>query len=482
MKGMERILISQVSVKTDSISRFADVYETNDIMRITDYSYMDKELLIQKVGEKSKLVIGGKKLKDKVTNIDDLIRWAEIFIEVALGILNSENVVYEDNKIEYMVDEERSIDYWYWLDYRNKINQWMDESINSCRKWKVDYSITKVEKEMLINQLVFDMLYDFYLRQSPRMMIKDYVSNLVKQHALVGDELSGKEAKRKTIQNGMVEYYKKLSTPKLREQLEMLGVNADAYPEYYLYKGERYVEKPKYVWDQLYYNKYMITGKQYRRNYTRDGRNYPYWEIYKDLYEYNQFVEELLPKRNDYGDIYLKKTMDYFTLEAYKRIDYMFKLAIDMPLMEIEEKDVEFLLKRFHPEVMIPFNDNGNVGYDKKNKYYRPLFMIENSLLEELRGGSDCSAVGQKLFKCQVIRAKAYELISYNVEILNENSIYDGVEKFLRKSYDAYSYHKSNTIWEDIDTIDYEKKENDKRKRIRERVTKVMEINKLLFK
>ncbi|MBQ9927326.1 MAG: hypothetical protein IJO65_05070 [Lachnospiraceae bacterium] len=108
--------------------------------------------------------------------------------------------------------------------------------------------------------------------------------------------------------------------------------------------------------------------------------------------------------------------------------------------------------------------------------------MIENSLLEELKGGSDRSAVGQKLFKCQVIRAKAYELISYNVEILNENSIYDGAERFLRKSYDAYSYHKSNTIWEDIDTIDYEKKENDKRKRIRETVIKVMEINKLLFK
>ncbi|MBQ9927325.1 MAG: hypothetical protein IJO65_05065 [Lachnospiraceae bacterium] len=342
---MERILISQVSVKVDSTGRFVDVYETDDVMRITNYSYMNKELLIQEVGEKSKLVIGGKKLRDKVTNIDDLIRWTEIFIEVALVILNSENVVYEENKID----------------------QWMDESINSCRKWKVDYSITKVEKEMLINQLVFDMLYDFYLRQPPRMLIKDYVSNLAKQHALVGDELSGKEAKRKTIQNGMVEYFEKLSTPKVREQLEMLGVNADVYSKYYLYKGERYVKKPKYVWDQLYYNKYMITGKQYRRNYTRDGRNYPYWEIYKDLHEYNQFVEELLPKRNDYGDIYLKKAMDYFILEAYKRIDYMFKLAIDMPLMEIEEvKDVEFLLKRFHPEVMIPFNDNGNIGYDKK--------------------------------------------------------------------------------------------------------------------
>ena len=125
-------------------------------------------------------------------------------------------------------------------------------------------------------------------------------------------------------------------------------------------------------------------------------------------------------------------------------------------------------------------NDNGNIRYDKKNKYYKPLFMIEDLLVKELASGCDSSVVGQKLFKHQVIRAKAYELMKYHVEI--EELDYDEVEKFLRKSYNLYDYHKTNTIWNDIDDVAYKEKDKEQQKQITKTIKRVMDINKLLFK
>ena len=106
--------------------------------------------------------------------------------------------------------------------------------------------------------------------------------------------------------------------------------------------------------------------------------------------------------------------------------------------------------------------------------------MIEDLLLKELASGCDSSAVGQKLFKYQVIRAKAYELMRYHVEI--EKLDYDEAAQFIRKSYDMYGYHKSNTIWIDIDDIEYKKKDEEKQKQITKAIRRVMDINRLLFK
>lgn len=457
-------MINQISIKTDSCGQFVDVFETADIMRITNYSYLKQEIIIKEVDDKKELEFDRDKVRFKVGKINEFRKCADLFIEATLGILNSAGNEYSLENWDCIYDEETC--------------QWMDIKVISERNWKVYYLITKDEKEVLINQLIFDMLYDFYLSQSPKMTIGNYVNNLVTYHNIEGEKISLKETRRKTIQNGMREYYKKLSTAEIKEQLKMLGVDAELYPQYYLYGGKRNVEKSKFVWDLLYYNKYMITSRQYRRQFTKENRNYPYWEIYDDLKKYKNFLEKVLPSECDYGEEYMNKAMDYFTLESYKRIDFMFKLAIDIPQLEVE--DIEFLIKRFHPEVMIPFNDNGNIRYDKKNKYYKPLFMIEDLLVKELASGCDSSVVGQKLFKYQVIRAKAYELMKYHVEI--EELDYDEVEKFLRKSYNLYDYHKTNTIWNDIDDVAYKEKDKEQQKQITKTIKRVMDINKLLFK
>lgn len=451
-------------IKTDSDNKFLDVCDRKDLMRITDYSYMNKELVIIVEDGQKNYIVGEDKIKITIDTIDKMMLGANMFIEIALANLNWNNVVSEDISIE-------SWD----LIYNLETEQWEDIKVISPRRVElsVDYSITEDEKQLLAEQLVFDMLYDYYLNNSPKMTVGDYINNLKECH-----QTSLVTADRKTIQRGMEQYYRKLSTQEIKEQLEMLGIDADKYPQYYKYNGKRNVTKPKYIWDQLFYNKYMITARQYRRQFTKAGRNYPYWEIYRELYEYNQFIEEFLPNEKDYGDFYFYKAMDYFSLESYKRIDFMCKLAIELPEMDAE--DLEFLIRRFTPEVLLPHIDEGMITYSKKINYYTPLFMIEDLLLKSLCNGHDATKVGEKLFRYQVIRAKAYELMKYHLKIGKIDFV--EIEKFLRKSYDVWTYHSLNRMWTEIDGCDYKKKSDSEKKWIEDNIRRIIDINAKLFK
>ena len=111
--------------------------------------------------------------------------------------------------------------------------------------------------------------------------------------------------------------------------------------------------------------------------------------------------------------------MDYYVLESYKRIDFIGKLITAIPKMRIAKIDREhFLVKRFHPYVSIPYEENDELYFAGKYKYYRPLFLIEEALHKQLQDNNklDHSFYADQWLKHHIVKAKTYELFKYHFE------------------------------------------------------------------
>ena len=269
-----------------------------------------------------------------------------------------------------------------------------------------------------------------------------YIDNLLKE--LI-------KAKNRTAKALRAEITKEVSiknNPALKEDAKKFGVNPDKYLErigkvndYFQTDRKRY----KHEWDYLFYNRYMITARQYDRTFGIDRvkRSYYYRHFERDFKAYDRFAERLLPKDSDKGYEYFRKSMDFYHLERYKRLDYIYKLAVKMESIGLTDIDREhFLVKRFHPSVYCPLMDNENkcLRYNDKPKYYLPLLFIEEAWLSKEKIDK------QPLFdEYNLVRAKVYELFKYTYDFDSED--YDDMEIFIRTYFNLSNYHTQKKEW-----------------------------------
>lgn len=241
----------------------------------------------------------------------------------------------------------------------------------------------------------------------------------------------------------------------------------------------------------------MITYKQYRRELTKESRNYPYADFIKDLKNYNKFTEKILPKENDDPKKYFNRIMDYYVLESYKRLDFDFKLITTMEktgMTEIDKK--HWLVKRFHPEVVIPFEEDGKLRYGKVIRYYRPLFMIEDKIQKQMQDEGKLTdelsfAYNAQLLYYQMIRAKSYEVFKYHCEFIPTYPQKRGISKtytnyienknFIREHYDLYAYHETNTIWKTIEETEWDTAKLEKQRELKRILKSLIKVNNSLF-
>ena len=234
----------------------------------------------------------------------------------------------------------------------------------------------------------------------------------------------------------------------------------------------------------------MITYRQFRRQPMRDS-NTSYETLLKDLNEYDDFVKKILPVDNESVNKYLKKMMEYYYLESYKRIDFMLILANPMLKIDIPVSDRNnIFLKRFCPKVLYPFDDKGRLGFDIKYNYYRPLLMIEQELFRQIRAGKDVDIhkYGIQLQKYQIIRAKAYEIFKYHAEYVlpdykgEENyNTYKEIKNFIQQYYNLKSYHDTNEVWEIIKSSDWKHMDEGTKLRAKNILRNFNSINEALF-
>lgn len=262
------------------------------------------------------------------------------------------------------------------------------------------------------------------------------------------------------------------NNPALKEDIEKFGICSEKYikraaevNDFFKTDRKRY----KHEWDYLYYNRYMITARQYDRKFgiDREKRSYYYEHFVRDFDAYDRFAERILPQNNDKGYEYFCKIMNFYHLERYKRLDYIYKLAVAMESAGLHDLNKEhFLVKRFHPCVFLPLIDNENncLRYSHKYKYYLPLLFIEESWIRKENFGSRAP-----FDEYNIVRAKVYELFKYNYDF--ESKDYDAMENFIRAHYNLSNYHTQKTWY-------------NKEKRSRDQTIRIQNadiINKALF-
>lgn len=295
-------------------------------------------------------------------------------------------------------------------------------------------------------------------------------------HNLKTELLRKKDATYKAMIEEINREVDVMSNPALKDDVEKLGVIPDLFFQYLDKRNVSWnkdIKKPKFVWDYLYFNGCpdLITSKQYKRNFKRDSNN-SYQRFTDDFNRYDQFVETLLPKAEDVGYEYFCKSMDFYHLEIYKRLDFIYRLALKLENTAATTLGEEyFLVKRFHPVVIWLDMDaqNNCPRYDERYKYYRPLLFIEKYLIENDKLNDSTSS--DILFEYNFVRAKIYELFAFHYEFASND--YNDISNFIRNHYNMQSYHIKNKEWH---TVEYGKNRYKKA-----RIENVLMINSALF-
>ena len=441
--------ISNIGIKTFE-DKFFDLFD-KDFCRapFTDYYYLNREIIIASdEGENIRIELGENKNKKKITSIDELRSNLNGVVTAVLQIYNEmpifQMVVLNDDIITMLSEnpqnplensEDETI-----VGYVEKYGQ----SLFSLVATSLYFDFNDINIDLLEDQLIFDILFDKYLAESDRMtrgQYSQYMSELLR-----GSKFADADQIYKKVERAMKDHYNMMKYSQLREELEQLGINFAKYEEHYKAK-----KKPKFIWDYFYYNRSMITYRQYRRQLKRDG-NYLTKDFVKDIGEYDEFVKKVLSEKaiSETGEPqkYFNRSMDYYYLESYKRIDYILKLINSIPEIELMKINIgNFLVKRFPFPVLVPYEKNNELRYNIGHyKYYRPLFYVEEELRDQAQsdGKFNYSFYADSLYKYYLVRAKAYELFKYHAEYISSD--YNEINEFIRHHYNIRTYHDSDKI------------------------------------
>ncbi len=418
------------------------VCETGQTL-ITSYCRLNKKVMAENNIE---IYLSGNQNRTEVTSIDELKEALKVCISASINIL-SKHTPYA-----------AYIDPYTYPDFSH------------------------LNKDLLEQQLVFDVLFDKYLDESELMTRSGYATKM--SEFLEKNKYSCSGSINEGLRRGMENYHDMVKYSQLREQVEALGVDPDKYAQYYTsnVKENSSKKKPEFVWDCLYFNYALsICSRQYRRQLTREGRNYSYEEIVRGLNDYNKFVKSLLPEEHESPKNYYRMSMDYYVLEVYKRNDFSFKLIDLLKKMgTLKFSHDFFLVRRFVPLVLVPYIYNSELQFRYIYRYYRPLFVIEEEMHEEMQKQS---SINQKFFDNQLlkyhyVRAKAYELFKYHMKFVSSD--YSDIKKFLCDFYDMRLYHQSTGIWKIVEKGWKDMQEETKRQ-VKEQIRIYLSINDALF-
>lgn len=436
---------------------FFDFFPQSGHPMIMSYIQIDKEILVSEGA--GRFVFSDTKKKKKLCSIKELKEWFDQLLNLEEKIINQHGT--------YSVGIE------------------LDNSILSNAKvselpFRIE--IQAEDRELLINQLIFDILFDKYCKESPLMTLRQY-SIYQSQYSWSGSQTEEKlriDAVRKCISNALKKQIAVNDNPEHREQIIKLGVDPDQYFKYYGQLSTPFVnggkqkiqKKSKAQWDYIYYNANgkLITCKQYDRSFSSNG-NYSHKDLV-DLFDtYDGYIDEVFMQPTANSKEYFVKSLDFYSLEIYKRVDFIYKLAVRLEYSNspvIDKKHI--LVRRFHPTVCDVINQSGTLKFNgSRIVFYRPMLMLEEMWQErELYNEPMYEDKWQKYY---FIRAKVYELFKYHYQFISDD--YDDISDFINKHYNIMNYHESQKVW-----IQNDKKLKADRER---RIIKALEINEALF-
>lgn len=325
---------------------------SSEALKITDFSLIDKEIVISKVDGTATL--GNTKEKELITSINDL------------------------------------------HDILGQITASICQKIHSENIFKIRFEFP-FSSSAFLSQLVFDVLFDKYRRESPTITLNKYCEEHLSfewDESFDSETAEGINRAKKAAAKMMAEQLKYEAElkghPILVAEAEKLGIPSNRHSDYLnnfkslnkSYSTDK--KKYKYEWDQIYYNgnHKLITSKQFRRG-LQIGKHFSYDDFENCYKTYDRFVKKFMPDLTDSNRVKFFKSMDFYNLEIYKRLDFIYKLAVKMKKDGLTDIDRNHpMVKRFHPEIQQIYINNDRLEDFPRIKYYRPFLLIEKTFLE----------------------------------------------------------------------------------------------------
>ena len=449
--------INDILPIVDENGRFIDFVLKSGHPIITDYNLIDREIIVRD----NVITLGNRKEKHVIETVAEL----EKKLHTLFLIVHKSSLI--------------NIARW------TAKPDFIDEMLHELYDTKFVEIVFQV-----IHQVIFDILYDKYQEESPLLTLNQYCEEHICydwDKSIINNEkkLNKKAATKRWMKAEIEREIKIKNNPALREDSIKLGRNPDTYIEFISKLNEPFkteAKKTKTVWDHLYYNGHpdLIMSKQFRRSFVKErlkNNNYSA-DVLEDYFKtYDTFVQMTFTPEQGNARDYFEKSMGFYHLEIYKRIDFIYKLAVSMEAIGMTTIDRNSLLvKRFDPVVFWPCidGDNNCLRYSEKSKYYRPLLLAEElwrKPSEENPTQLDSEITFDIWQYWYLFRAKIYELFKYHYKFISDD--FNDISSFISEHYNVLSYQTPDKVWI---------QDNKEKKRDREiRIKNALVINESLF-
>lgn len=338
---------------------------------------------------------------------------------------------------------------------------------------------------MLVEQLVFDVLFEKYKREAEKYNRNSYSDEMRKTFELCNMRLTDRINKRtersmereykkavtlkkyRLINSSRGKKYKEIITNRRFSNISLSKTNP-RNEEYFNYLVDlmRKNSRPKrtraewllYMFDHSMINMYYTSTKKN----NIDENNYD--NFIKNITVYKNEVEKLLPK--EFDKQYFEKTIEYYAVECGKRVESI--LDLSMKLMETDIvlenqnelcKKIFSFLKYYTPRISLVVAKNDKPIFFSVDQRYFPMLFIEQKVYSDsIKEISLMDSVDktESIFKkayddlrnIQLIRAKTFELFEFYAQYISYDK--KNIKDFITSSYNLCEYYKKIWIKADI--------------------------------
>lgn len=191
--------------------------------------------------------------------------------------------------------------------------------------------------QILLNQLVFDVLYDYHHKNDEKIaankaacILDEEIDHLIennprcemmniknKNRVLIIDNI------RKTLKTGAKAENNRTSASLIKNNITSMGIDPNHYTNSFVAK-----KLPLMSWIFIYINqrRRLVSSVQYRKQLKNDGNNISKDAFIDEIVIYDLFRELYYPSINMSVEKYFNNAMIYYAIESYKRIDFMLYL------------------------------------------------------------------------------------------------------------------------------------------------------------
>lgn len=345
------------------------------------------------------------------------------------------------------------------------------------------YEINKDDFDMLVNQLIFDLLYDYYDDHSERITRYGFAKRILKKvYEPKGLGVNYSNTLDHRIRNIMKKRYSSFDSKITLNRIGMTDFHAQEYdnPNINLgktnsavsnqpstFKSNIKLKKRTFAsWIVYFFNNCIIPKKYTNTDYiiTNDEE---FQRFISDLNEYREIVQAIIPPGGLASNkLYFYQTIEYYETERITGIDTLINIYLSIseniqsnnPYRSDILKELSGWRYQYSTPVSILFMDDDNTSLlASTDLKLFPMPLIEEKhlkkVLEKIKSKDSWSEINDELTKCKnyiktlhLIRYKSLELFRHYASFQPDvNNGFSSFKDFIWNNYRLADY--SNDIW-----------------------------------